>query len=280
MKITIVGHVCIDNNVSEHSTYTTAGSPAMFMDKAYKRFPDVVTSIIAPYGVDFLTYTQGINIFPTKPIYDWTLIYENKSQGNIRSQKALNRGYAGPVPLEDKLRKIVSESDVVFFAPLTPDYSIQYISDLMNSTKANSLKILLPQGYCRSFDKNDNVIQRDFIEADSIISLFDVVIVSEKDHGEIRSIAQKWSAKTQVIMTLGDNGSSYMYHGETVTASVEQVNTEDIIDSVGSGDIFSASFGYKYYITKDVKKSLEFANNIARQCLFLSVNNLRFNLPE
>lgn len=280
MKITIIGHVCIDNNVSEHSTYTTAGSPAMFMNKVYKKFPVVETNVIAPYGVDFLVYAQEVNMFPKKPISDRTLIYENISQGNKRIQKALNREYAKPISLESNLQKIISESDVIFFAPLTPDYSIQYVVDLMKSTKTDSLKILLPQGYYRSFDKEDNVIQRDFVEADSLVPLFNIVIVSEQDHKEIHTITKKWSKKTQVIMTLGDKGSSYLYQGEMLLAPVHQVKIEEIVDSVGSGDVFSASFGYKYHLTKDIKKSLEFANNIARQCLFWPANNLQFILPE
>jgi len=53
--------------------------------KIYKKFPKVLVNVIAPYGIDFLTYTKEINIFPKKPTGDWTLIYENKSHGKGRS---------------------------------------------------------------------------------------------------------------------------------------------------------------------------------------------------
>ena len=280
MNISIIGHVCIDNNISEHTTYTTAGSPAVFMSKIYKKFPKVLVNVIAPYGIDFLTYTKEINIYPKKPTGDWTLIYENKSHGNKRNQKAFNREYTKPLPIENKLKKIISKSDVIFLAPLIPDYSSQYVKNLLKTARSNCLKILLPQGYYRSFDKENNVIQRNFIEAKSIISLFDFIVVSEQDHRNIKGLVQRWSEKTHVIMTLGEKGSSCFYKNEFIHRSVEKVKLEDIIDSVGSGDIFSASFGYRYYLTRDITKSLEFANNIARQCLFYPANNLQFSLPD
>ena len=208
------------------------------------------------------------------------MIYENKPQGNIRTQKALNREYAKPLAITEELQKVISELDVLFFAPLTPDYSSQYVARIMKSAKKSALKILIPQGYYRSFDREDNVIARDFREAEELIVLFNFVIVSEQDHKDMETIAKNWAKKTRVVMTLGDKGTAYLYKNEFFIAPVKPVKPEDIIDSVGSGDIFSASFGYKYYLTKDVKESLQFANNIARQCLFYPSSNLQFRLPN
>jgi len=280
MIITIIGQVCIDNNISENSAYTTAGGPAIFMSKIYGKFPDVTTHVVSPYGSDFVRYIKGINIFPNKPTHDWTLIYENKSQGNMRSQKTFNRECTKPLPINPELQKIISSSNILFFTPLTSDYSIQYIKELIGYTQPNSLRILLPQGFFRSFDEKNNVIQRDFIEADAIISLFNFVIVSEQDHQQMQFITHDWAKKTHIIMTLGEKGSCHMFKNESHFIPTEQVMCKDVIDSVGSGDIFSASFGYKYYLTKDIEKSLLFANNIARQCLFYPPHNLQFVLPE
>ncbi|PIY69540.1 hypothetical protein COY90_00080 [Candidatus Roizmanbacteria bacterium CG_4_10_14_0_8_um_filter_39_9] len=279
MDITILGHVCIDNNVSEHTTYTIAGSPAMFMDKVFNKFPGVTTHIIAPYGTDFLPYVKEINIYPDKPISDWTLIYENNSQKNIRTQKAFNRENAKPLPLDDKLRTIISKSDVLFFAPLTPDFTAQYVLDIVKYTKLNALKILIPQGYYRSYNHENNVIPREFKESQTLLPLFDFVIVSEQDHAMMGEIIKRWARITNVVMTRGDQGSVYLHKNDSVVTTVDPVKPEDIVDSVGSGDIFSASFGYKYYLTKDIRKSLKFANEIARQCLFYPANNLSFILP-
>ena len=280
MNITIFGHVCVDNNISEQATYTSAGSPAMFMAKIYKKFPDVDCHIIAPYGSDFLTYIKDISIYPKNATGDKTLIYENISKGNIRSQKALNRNYARPLHITDELKKNIANADILFFAPLTPDYTVEYMKTVMQAARAETLKILIPQGYNRSFDSENNVLPREFIEADELLSLFDFVTVSIEENAYMQEIVKKWSQNIRVIMTLGDKGAQYTYKNEKVIVPVKPVKIEDIVDSVGSGDIFSASFGYKYKLTNNIDASLEFANDIARQCLFFKPDNLQFTLPE
>ena len=280
MNVAVIGHVDIDNNISENISYTTAGSPAMFITKIFKKFPNATLNIIAPYGKDFLPYCKDINIYPKKPIGDWTLIYENKSKGNIRTQKALNRQFAKPLLIDQEFKKIIINSDVIFFAPITPDFSTDYVEKFITQARKDSVKILIPQGYYRNFDKDDNVIQRDFIEADKLVPLFDFVIVSDQDHKDINNIGKSWAGKTNVIITMGNKGAMHLYRSDSIIAPVDPVKPEDVVDSVGSGDIFSAAFGYKFFLTKNIKQSLEFANNIARQCLFYPSNNLQFTLPN
>ena len=278
MNITILGHVCTDSNISEHSSYTGAGSPAMFMAKIYQQFPGVKTQIIAPYGKDFLPYLKNISIYPDLPTGAKTLVYKNLSQGAIRTQKALNREYTELLPITDELQVFISASDVLFLAPLTPDYSIQYVNFVMKFARKETIKILLPQGYYRSFDSENNVHQREFKEAEAILPLFDFVVVSEQDHFAVNEFAKDWIRYTRVIVTKGDKGVAYYHDDKILIVPTKPVHPDDIIDSVGSGDIFSASFGYKYFETKNIQISLEFANNIARQCLFYKADSLKITL--
>jgi len=73
MNISILGHVCIDKNTSEHTSYVAAGSPAMFMNRIYKQFPNCPTNIIASYGQDFLKYLNGIRQ-PIAPLLQYRLL--------------------------------------------------------------------------------------------------------------------------------------------------------------------------------------------------------------
>lgn len=278
MNAVVIGHVCIDTNRSESIAYTGAGGPAIFISKIYHRIPGVDLTVIAPYGKDFLRYTRDLTFYPRKPISGKTLVYENFSKGNIRTQKAKFLEYAKLLPINKEIQRILQRADLIFVAPLTPDFTPLYLKDLFEEVKT-SIKILLPQGYFRSFDQ-DNVIKRDFIEDKEIVPLFDFVIVSDQDHPDMKSMSKKWSSKTNVIMTLGDKGAVSIYKGKKIFAPTRPVKVVDIIDSVGSGDIFSASFGYKYYQTKDIKKSLLFANDIARQCLFSPASDLKFEISD
>jgi len=278
MHITILGHVCIDHNISEHVTYTSAGSPALFITKIYQQFPGVTTQTIAPYGPDFTKYVKHTLIYPHKPTRKKTLIYQNISHNTVRTQKAINREYAQAVPISEKMKSLISSSDVIFFAPLTPIYSANYIKQIMKCSRKKSLKILLPQGYFRLFDSKNRVIQREFTEAREILPLFDFVIVSDQDHTSMNEYVKNWTSHTQVIVTRGDKGAYYHYKNKTISIPTVPVLVADIVDSVGSGDIFSASFGYQYFKTKNIKKSLQFANSIARQCLFYKADSLKITL--
>ena len=261
MNVVVVGHVCIDRNISENRSYTAPGGPAVFIGNVFKQLPNIYLEVIVP-GKDLKKKE--------------TLIYENRSKGDRRSQKTFNLKYAKPVSITNKLKGIVANSDLIFFAPLTPDYRPDYIASLLGKTKKDSVKIISPQGYFRDFDKNNNVVQRDFIEADEILPLFDVVIASVEDHKNIKHMAKVWSKKIKVIVTLGDKGSQYFYRGRSIFAKSNPVQKEEIVDSVGSGDIFTAAFGYKYFLKRDLKESLRFANDVARQCLFFDGDHADF----
>jgi sugar/nucleoside kinase (ribokinase family) len=207
-------------------------------------------------------------------------VYENSSQGNLRTQRALNREYANPVPVDEGIISLIKNSDIIFFAPLIPSYGVEYVKTCLSYARKDALKILLPQGYYRDFTGENEVVQRVFVEADEIIPLFDFVIVSEQDHQDMLAITHKWSKKINVIMTMGDKGAMYLDKSHSYIVAAQEVSYKEIVDSVGSGDIFSASFGYKYRLTQDAHKSIEFANNIARQCLFFKPDTLQITLPE
>ena len=121
--------------------------------------------------------------------------------------------------------------------------------------------------------------QREFKEAEDFLPLFDFIIASEFDHFVIEEYAKKWAQIIQVVITRGDKGVHYYSKNDSFIVPVDPVRHEDVVDSVGSGDIFSAAFGYSYFEIKHIKKSLEFANNIARQCLFYRADSLKITLP-
>ena len=208
------------------------------------------------------------------------MVYENNSEGNLRTQKALNREFTRPVPIDEGLIKRIEKSDIIYFAPLTPAYEVEYVKKCFSYVPKDALKIFLPQGYCRDFTQDDEVIQRTFVEAKDLVPLFDFVIVSEQDHQDMLSITRKWAEEIKVIMTMGDKGAMYLDRMHSFIVHTEKVPVKDVVSSIGSGDIFSASFGYMYRLTQDVHKSLEFANSIARQCLFFKADNLHFTLPK
>jgi sugar/nucleoside kinase (ribokinase family) len=47
---------------------------------------------------------------------------------------------------------------------------------------------------------------------------------------------------------------------------------------VGSGDIFGASFAYRYQQSQDLIKSVKFANKISRKCLFYTPDEIKLDV--
>jgi len=280
MNITVLGHVCIDHNKSEGAAYTTAGGPASFMTRVFSHIPGIELHLISPYGMDFLTYLQSGSIYPHKPSGEKTLIYENSSQANLKIQKSFNREFSYPPEITDELLEIIQASDIIFVAPLTPFYTVEYVKKCLAVAKRDTIKILLPRGYYRDFTDENEVIERNFDEGEDFISLFDFIITSEQDHHNMMHISRKWAKETKVIMTLGEKGAIYLDSQRSFIVSTDPVSYKEIVDSVGSGDIFSAIFGYKYHLTHDIHESIESANNVARQCLFSAADKLHFVLPK
>ena len=146
-------------------------------------------------------------------------------------------------------------------------------------TKPKTLKVLLPQGYYRDFDDEDNVRVRSFTETSGILPLIDVVILSEQDHSDMLALAKEWVSKYKiiVIITLGEKGAVAVTTEKEIQLPTRAVLEYEVVDSVGSGDIFSAGFSYRYQQTHDVKEAGRFANELARQCLFYTTNDIKID---
>jgi len=283
MRTTVLGHVCIDHNQSENATYTAAGSPAVFIDRIYRLYKACKTTIIAPYGRDFIPFAQDLTLLPTELNEEKTLVYENISTSNKRSQKALNRKTAFYIPLSEEIKKALSFSEVVIVAPLLPNLTADYLKTMLSFTPAKSLKVLLPQGYFRDFDNQNRVIPRGFKEWSEIIPQFDIITVSMDDKPNIEQDIVEWlnhHPQLLVVMTMADQGAKIFTADYSQLISTIPVPEDEVVDSVGSGDIFTAVFIYHYQKHKDPVRAVKYANDVAARCLKYTVDELYLAFQE
>lgn len=269
MNIVIFGHVCLDRNISEHSTYIGPGSPAMFMNRIFQQLPGCQTAVVASYGPDYLPYLSKVSRYPVKPNINKTLIYENKMNLGIRTQKAYNRQEALFVSISPALAAIIHRADLIFFAPLLPNPSARYFQQVNSLAPKQALKFLLPQGYYRDFDSNDRVVCRNFIEADKILPWVDFVITSDQDGPQMIDRANHFTKKYALnwIVTQAEKGAVAISKNKVVALKTVAVPAAAIIDSVGCGDVFAAAFAYQYKKTGKIKAAGNFANKLSRQRL-------------
>lgn len=281
MNITVLGHVCIDHNQSEGTSYVGAGGPAIFIKKIFEQLPSCSVHIITPYGSDMLACAPDLNLYPNTPTMEKSLVYENMSEHGQRTQKVYNVTETSLISLDEDIIEILKTTDILFISPLTPVFSPEYLAKVMAYVSKTTLKVLLPQGYFRDFDTEHNVITREFTEADKVLPLVDVVVLSEEDYPRMRELVESWRAYgIVVVMTLGEKGVMAFHKREEITVATDPVLEDDVVDSVGSGDIFSASFAYDYYNNKNLRHALTYGNMIARQCLFFAPDDIRIKPPK
>lgn len=277
MNIVVLGNVCIDKNNIEKTFYEKAGGPPAFMSLFFNKIKDASFTTIASYGQDFLPYKNSLNLYPLKPNASNTLVYENTIKNGERSQKCYFYKDAFPPVIDKGMTNIIKNSDVLFIAPLIPYFSPDYIKKAVSLASKDCLKILLPQGYFREFDDSDNVIFREFKEADGLLPLFDFVILSSDDYPNIEKLSSSWSKKsgTTFIITKAEKVAIIINKNERVVVPTNPIPLEDVVDSIGAGDIFSASFGYNYFKNKDLVKSARLANKAARKRLLSKTQNIQ-----
>lgn len=276
MNVLLVGDVCIDRNVSENAKYLAAGGASMFMNRICSKFDGVTSTIISNYGTDFLLYLTHVSIYSNNRHASKTLMYENHTKNGPRTQKVYNADVSQPVTFDVEVKKLAKNADAVVFAPLLPNYSAQYIETFLNASKKDALRVLLPQGYFREVGQNGIILNRLFNEDKSIIPLFDIIILSEEDHPDITDITTHWLsyADVKIIVTMGEKGARLASRNESFVVPTTPISTNNIVDSVGAGDIFSASFIYEYMQSYDIRKSIEFGNSIAGQSLAYTPDQL------
>lgn len=277
MKILIFGHVCIDQNKAEKSKYTSWGSPAIFMAKVFKELDVGEITIVSSYGRDYLKYLKDISTYPVEPSTATTMIYQNLVKDHKRRQRAFNRT-SKPIEISEELEVKICEADIIIVAPILSNYSAEYIEKIFKYANKECLKVLLPQGYFRNFDKENYVIFRKFKEANTVLEYFDLVSLSEEDYPDIEKLSEKWARQSNVsiVMTKGENGAVIIAKSGKRKVTTTPVPQEEIVDSTGSGEIFSAALIYSYFQTRDLEKATRFANKVASEALMSTPDNLNF----
>jgi len=268
-NIVLVGSVVIDHNRVEKIAYVRWGSPAMFISHYLKAHHALAATIIASYGLDFVPYLDGITIIPRRPNLETTVTFENIITDGRRTQYC-HFGQAALPPIEPETVAAASRADILFLAPLTPFYSASFVDLLMNAVPASCLKVLLPQGYLRAIDENDLVGPRDFVEVADILPYFDITVLSDEDHPSAKDVVHEWkciSPSTAIVLTENALGADIIQMQSVEHVPTIPVPMEQIIDSVGLGDVFSAALAYHFCRANDLVSAVQAGHRAAREKL-------------
>jgi sugar/nucleoside kinase (ribokinase family) len=272
--VVFVGHTCIDHNISEHARYTSWGSPALYMSDYLQSHRNITPDILTTYGRDLLPYTRQFSLHPSTPNTVRTMVYENITNAEGRTQYCKYSRQATPPVLDEASRKLLSQADILVVAPLAPNYPADYVRELLDAVPSSCLKVCCPQGYFREVHGDGTITPREFVEAEGLVSRFDLVLLSEEDHPTATEQALAWkkqAPRTHIIVTQGPRGAALALDSQLSPVPTKPIKQEDIVDSVGCGDVFSAAVMCEYRQTNDIVQSIK-AGHIAAREKLLSVN--------
>lgn len=268
-KVTIVGHVCIDENTVNGERTVRWGSPLLYMADYFIKRHNIRPTLIAPHGKD-LGYYADASLLLNRPTGSRTLRYNNDIRHHVRTQSCTNIRGARPVKLTSGMKEVLRSTDIFIFAPLLPNYKKSYLRALDRYLPAGCLKIILPQGYFRNVKTGQPITKREFKESSDILSHFTTLIQSDEDIDLSEQKAKGWSElfpDLHVIVTRNKKGSIDFRKGIGSEVPTIEASDEVIKNPIGVGDIFSASFAYYFQQSGDKQASIVKAHRDAYESL-------------
>ena len=266
----ILGHICIDRNRAEHASYTSWGSSALYTARYFQEHFGSEPAILTSYGPDFEEYRHGFMLYPKTPKAEHTLVYENVMEGGKRTQYAHHVHDSVEPPLTPHNIRLIENAEILIVATLLPNYGASYIQEALSHARPSCLKVLIVQGYLRSVAADGLVGIRDFPESARVLPNFDIVVFSDEDHPQIEELAATWkrqSPMTHIIMTQGPKGASIIEETGPRNIPTTPISHDEVVDSVGCGDVFAAALAYHYFKGTDIAEAITAAHRAARRKL-------------
>jgi sugar/nucleoside kinase (ribokinase family) len=145
---------------------------------------------------------------------------------------------------------------IVHIGPIAQEVDAQLTGDFRSS-----LVGLTPQGWMRAWNAEGRIsFDRDSLP-DEVLDKTDIVILSLEDVQGNEKILEDLVLKSRIlVVTEGKDGARVYWNGDVRCFRPPAVEE---IDSTGAGDIFAASFFYRYLNTHNPWEAARFANQIA-----------------
>ncbi len=244
----VVGHVTLDITPDG----PVAGGTATFSSRVAHALgcrTAVFTSAAEDFDLDH-TFPE-IEVFrvPSRE----TTTFENIYTDSGRKQKL--HALAGLIP-SDQIPLSWRRAKIVHLGPIVNEIEPDLIEMF-----SNSLIGVTPQGWYRSWKPDGTVYVKDWINAQEVLKLAAVVIVSPEDLPDINMIDQFREWCPIVILTQRFGGCVVYCRDETRHIPAPKVQE---ISPTGAGDIFATSFLIRLHQTKgNAWEAAHFANQVA-----------------
>ena len=208
--------------------------------------------IVTVWGEDVsLGPLSGIPIAGSVCEKSTTISNQETKQGRIQSLH-----HIAPSINYHHIPKAWRKTPIVHLGPIAQEISPTIIRKFPRSFVG-----ITAQGWLRSWDENGSIFASEWPFSFHILGRADAVIFSIEDVGNELNHAETLSAHSQLLaVTLGNKGAKVFYCEEERTILAP---SSEEIDSIGAGDIFSASFFIHYHKFGNPWKAAQYANHLA-----------------
>lgn len=269
-RILAIGPVTKDYIITPSDKYFQIGGAIFYQTLTLNTLKYGVTSIISISQKDIKLLDEinsDIKFIFTNKTMEYTNIYDENF--NRRQKATLTNNPIFPENIDMPLDNVSS----VLLSPLSP-YDIP--AETIAFFKEKDIKtVLIPQGYLRQTDNQNNVIKRNwknkekYLENTDIISLdeneaktaFNLKIIRDE---QILKLLKKYALE-QIIITKAERGSTI--YSEDNIYNIPAIQTEHAVDATGLGDTYIAAYIAKLEETGNIFESGLFASIAAKEKL-------------
>lgn len=234
MKITVFGELCKDVFVYGETKRLSPEAPVpVFTPLFTEENPGMAGNVVE--NLNPLENNIQINFYHQNEIIK-KIRYVDFKSNHMFIRVDEGEGNISPLILNDKIIDDIKESDAI----IVSDYNKGFLSQ----------EVLKEITYHSRFSIMDTKKKI----GNQILSYFNFIKLNESEFLK-HDFDVFWLNK--ILITLGSKGAK---HNDIIYPSP---NPKETIDVSGAGDTFTASFTLKYLETRDIKKSIIYANEMA-----------------
>lgn len=268
-RILTIGPVTKDYIITPSEEYYQTGGAVFYQNHTLHQLKEKTSSIIS-IGENDLKLLDDMpkNIKLQKIIYKQTTQYTNIYNEKLeRKQKAILPH--NPIK-SNQIKLNLKDIHTAIISPLSP-------YDIPNATitylKKEDIKtVLLPQGYLRQTNAQQEVISRKWIQKEKYLEDTDILCLDENEYKQTfnttldnaNKIVEKYNLKL-LIVTRAKKGSIIFTNKDKI--SIPSIKTNCEVDATGLGDTYISAFISKYKQTKSPKISGLYAAITAKEKL-------------
>jgi D-beta-D-heptose 7-phosphate kinase/D-beta-D-heptose 1-phosphate adenosyltransferase len=236
MKITVIGETCRDVFVYGESRRLSPEAPVPVFNPAYtEENPGMGGNVVE--NLKSMDESLSINLIHQSEMIVKTRYVDDKSN-HMFMRVDEGEGSIETLILTDNYIDMIKESDAVIIS----DYNKGFLNE----------KVLYEIAYHSRFIVMDTKKSI----SPNLVSNFNFIKLNEHEYRNFNADAKELYPN-KLIVTLGSKGAKYK---DNVYPSPDPKET---IDVSGAGDTFASAFTLKYVQTKDIEKSIVFANEMA-----------------